>query len=63
MMINGGIMVKFNYRKYFYREIMKNIIIYVKDDHNKKNLMILLSCHVRLATFNVFFKKINERDQ
>ena len=35
-MINGGIMVKFNYRKYFYREIMKNIIIYVKDDHNKK---------------------------
>lgn len=59
-------MVKFNYERYFDRKVMKNLIIYVKDDHNKevmKNVIILLSCHARLVTFNVFLRKINGRDK
>lgn len=54
------VIVKFNYGRYFDREIMKNTIIYVKDDHNKEIMKNLLSCHTWLATFNVFLEKLTE---
>lgn len=55
-------MIKFNYGRYFDRKIMKNIIINIKDDRNKKMIKKshnfgesvfckFRSCYVTFVTF------------